>query len=598
MTDIREFIRAASGHGAKASLAVRGGRLVNVVSEEIYKADIAILGDRIIAVGDIADHIGSETEIVDASGKYLCPGMIDGHLHVECSKLSITSFAKAVVPLGTTSIVTGLDQIIVVGGPAAAREFLDEARQTPLKVFWGAPCKTPYTMPRSTVGHYFGPQDHLATHHWPECVGIWETVREFIQEEDADVLKAIEIAEASRLPLLGCCPMTRGARLDAYQQARVRADHESYTPEEMLEKLRAGMHVVVRESSISHFLSDNLRIVTEMGVKALRRISFCTDDVVASDILARGHLDNMVRMAIAMGISPMAAIQMATINGADALRIDDKVGSISPGRAADILLVNDLRDFKIEAVIAKGALAARDGRMAVDLAPPPRSEALLHSIKLEPVKPEEIVVPITGAGDSADVLAIAVTPEKIFVRTRRDVTLPVRDGRVQADIGQDVQYITVVERYGKTRNRPVAFTSGFGLKAGAMASSTAPDDNNIICIGTNPEDMAVAINHLIANQGGQVVVRDGKVLEFLHLPIGGIVADIEPQAMAEKELRLDDAVRSLGCDLPWPFMYMFVLQITAIPDYAITDLGVVDCVNLKVISPMIQATGNDIGAAA
>ncbi|MGN8113253.1 adenine deaminase [Labrys sp. 22185] len=598
MTDIREFIRAASGHGAKASLAVRGGRLVNVVSEEIYKADIAILGDRIIAVGDIADHIGSETEIVDASGKYLCPGMIDGHLHVECSKLSITSFAKAVVPLGTTSIVTGLDQIIVVGGPAAAREFLDEARQTPLKVFWGAPCKTPYTMPRSTVGHYFGPQDHLATHHWPECVGIWETVREFIQEEDADVLKAIEIAEASRLPLLGCCPMTRGARLDAYQQARVRADHESYTPEEMLEKLRAGMHVVVRESSISHFLSDNLRIVTEMGVKALRRISFCTDDVVASDILARGHLDNMVRMAIAMGISPMAAIQMATINGADALRIDDKVGSISPGRAADILLVNDLRDFKIEAVIAKGALAARDGRMAVDLAPPPRSEALLHSIKLEPVKPEEIVVPITGAGDSADVLAIAVTPEKIFVRTRRDVTLPVRDGRVQADIGQDVQYIIVVERYGKTRNRPVAFTSGFGLKAGAMASSTAPDDNNIICIGTNPEDMAVAINHLIANQGGQVVVRDGKVLEFLHLPIGGIVADIEPQAMAEKELRLDDAVRSLGCDLPWPFMYMFVLQITAIPDYAITDLGVVDCVNLKVISPMIQATGNDIGAAA
>ncbi|MDT3376148.1 adenine deaminase [Labrys neptuniae] len=598
MTDIREFIRAASGHGAKASLAVRGGRLVNVVSEEIYKADIAILGDRIIAVGDIADHIGPETEIVDASGKYLCPGMIDGHLHVECSKLSITSFAKAVVPLGTTSIVTGLDQIIVVGGPAAAREFLDEARQTPLKVFWGAPCKTPYTMPRSTVGHYFGPQDHLATHHWPECVGIWETVREFIQEEDADVLKAIEIAEASRLPLLGCCPMTRGARLDAYQQARVRADHESYTPEEMLEKLRAGMHVVVRESSISHFLSDNLRIVTEMGVKALRRISFCTDDVVASDILARGHLDNMVRMAIAMGISPMAAIQMATINGADALRIDDKVGSISPGRAADILLVNDLRDFKIEAVIAKGALAARDGRMAVELAPPPRSEALLHSIKLEPVKPEEIVVPVTGAGDSADVLAIAVTPEKIFVRTRRDVTLPVKDGRVQADIGQDVQYITVVERYGKTRNRPVAFTSGFGLKAGAMASSTAPDDNNIICIGTNPEDMAVAINHLIANQGGQVVVRDGKVLEFLHLPIGGIVADIEPQAMAEKELRLDDAVRSLGCDLPWPFMYMFVLQITAIPDYAITDLGVVDCVNLKVISPMIQAAGSDIGAAA
>lgn len=598
MTDIREFIRAASGKEAKATLAVRGGRLVNVVSEEIYQADIAIYGERIIAVGDISDHIGPDTKIVDATGKYLAPGMIDGHLHVECSKLSLTSFAKAVVPLGTTSIVSGLDQIIVVGGPAAAREFLDEARQTPLKVFWGAPCKTPYTMPRSTVGHYFSPEDHLATHHWPECVGIWETVREFIQEEDADVLKALEIAETSRLPVLGCCPMTRGARLNGYMQSGVRADHESYTPEEMLEKLRAGMHVVVRESSISHFLDDNLRIVTEMGVKALRRISFCTDDVVASDILSRGHLDNMVRMAIAMGISPMAAIQMATINGAEALRIDHKVGSISPGRIADILIVDDLRNFGIEAVIANGAVAARDGKMAVELTPPVRSEALLKSVKVKPVSADEIVVPYTGSGDTADVLAIAVTPEKIFVRTRRDVKLPVKDGKVLADLDQNVQYVTVVERYGKTRNRPVAFTSGFGVKTGAIASSTAPDDNNIICIGANPEDMAVAINHLIAKNGGQVVVKDGKVIEFLHLPIGGIVSDIDPQEMAALETRLDDAARALGCDLPWPFMYMFVLQITAIPDYAITDLGVVDCVNLKIISPLLPEAGASVRPVA
>lgn len=598
MTDIREFIRAASGKEAKATLAVRGGRLVNVVSEEIYQADIAIYGERIIAIGDISDHVGPNTQIVDATGKYLCPGMIDGHLHVECSKLSLTSFAKAVVPLGTTSIVSGLDQIIVVGGPDAAREFLDEAKQTPLKVFWGAPCKTPYTMPRSTVGHYFSPEDHLATHHWPECVGIWETVREFIQEEDEDVLKALEIGERSRLPVLGCCPMTRGARLNGYMQSGVRADHESYTPEEMLEKLRAGMHVVVRESSISHFLSDNLRIVTEMGVKALRRISFCTDDVVASDILARGHLDNMVRMAIAMGISPMAAIQMATINGAEALRIDHKVGSISPGRIADILIVDDLRNFGVEAVIANGAVAARDGRMAVELMPPVRSEALLKSVRVEPVTAADLAVPYAGGGDSADVLAIAVTPEKIFVRTRHDVKLPVRDGKVLADVGQNVQYVTVVERYGKTQNRLVAFTSGFGLKTGAIASSTAPDDNNIICIGANPEDMAVAINHLIANNGGQVVVKDGKVVEFLHLPIGGIVSDIDPQEMAALETRLDEAARALGCDLPWPFMYMFVLQITAIPDYAITDLGVVDCVNLEIISPLLPEPGATARAIA
>jgi adenine deaminase len=336
-----------------------------------------------------------------------------------------------------------------------------------------------------------------------------------------------------------------------------------------------------------------------MGVKALRRISFCTDDVVASDILARGHLDNMVRMAIAMGISPMTAIQMATINGAEALRIDDKVGSISPGRAADILIVNDLRDFHIEAVVANGILAARGGQMAVELVAPQRSAALLQSVNAKPVTAADIVVPFDGKTSSADVLAIAVTPEKIFVRTRRDVVLPVVGGKVLADPVRNVQYVTVVERYGKTQNRPVAFTSGFNLKSGAIASSTAPDDNNIICIGVDPEDMAVAINHLIANNGGQVVVDKGKVIEFLHLPIGGIVSDIEPHEMAAAEIRLDEAARSLGCDLPWPFMYMFVLQITAIPDYAITDLGVVDCVNLRIISPLhpdIPGTADTLAA--
>src|SRR5690606_154688 len=223
------------------------------------------------------------------------------------------------------------------------------------------------------------------THSWPECVGIWETVREFVDTMDDHVLQAIEIAEKSRLPILGCSPMCRGSRLNSYLQAGVRSDHESYTADEMLEKLRKGMHVVIRESSISHFLTENLRIVTEMGVTATSRISFCTDDVVASDILERGHLDNMVRMAIAMGISPMVAIQMATINGAEALRIGQKVGSISPGLAADILLVKDLQDFRVSAVIAKGRLAARAGQLVEPLSPPARSSLVTQTFKVDRV---------------------------------------------------------------------------------------------------------------------------------------------------------------------------------------------------------------------
>ena len=586
--ELRQRIRAGRGE-IKAELIIRGGQLVNVVSEENYPADVAVSGGRVVATGKVDAYVGHETRVIDAAGQYLCPGLIDGHLHVECSKMSITSFAKAVVPLGTTSIISGLDQVLVVAGLEGARAFLDEAKAGPLKVFWGAPCKTPYTLPRSNVGHYFGPADHEATHGWPECVGIWETVREFVQEMDGDALAAIEIAQRNRLPVLGCAPMARGANLNSYLAAGVRLDHESYTADEMLEKLRNGMFVVIRESSISHFLEENLRLVTEMGISATRRISFCTDDVVAADILKRGHLDNMVRMAIAMGISPLTAIQMATINSAEAYRIDHLVGCIAPGRIADILIVDDLRQFRIERVVTNGRLVAANGKLTAPLNPPARGAHLTQTFKVDPVTPAEIAVKGRGGGAQQPVLAMAVTPEQIFVRKRRDVTLPMQGGLVQADVAQDVQYITVIERYGRTRNRPTAFVSGFGLKSGALATSTAPDDNNIVCVGANAEDMAVAINHLIANNGGQVVVDKGKVVAFLPLPIGGLVADIEPAEMARIEEELDDAARSLGCNLPWPFMYMFVLQITAIPDYAITDLGPIDCLALKVFDPVEAA---------
>ena len=298
----------------------------------------------------------------------------------------------------------------------------------------------------------------------------------------------------------------------------------------------------------------------------------------------------MVRMTIAMGIEPITAIQMATINGAEALWIGQKVGSIAPGRAADILLVKSLEDFRVSAVVAKGRLAARDGRLIEDLAPPKRSAALTNTIGVEPIMAEDLAVRHDRANGEARVFTIAVTPEQIFVRKRRDATLPIHDGLVQADVGQDVQYLTVVERYGKTRHRPVAFVSGFGLRSGALATSTAPDDNNIVCVGTNPEDMAVAVNQIIVNNGGQVVVDGGNVVSFLPLPIGGIVSDLDPTEMARKEQELDHAAKSLGCNLPWPFMYMFVLQITAIPDFAMTDLGAIDCIRLEVVDPLQLAS--------
>src|SRR5215471_9356159 len=358
-----ELVDVALGR-SPADLVIRGGSLVNVFTEEIYPADVAVSGTKIAAVGDVSGQAGPDTRVVDASGAFLVPGLIDGHLHVECSKLSLTMFAHAVVPLGTTSIVSGLDQIFVVAGLAGVREFLDEAALGPLGVFWGAPSKLPYTFPESTVGHTFGPAEHAEAQGWPECVGLWETVQEFVFERDPKVMDAMDLAARRRLPVLSCAPLAEGAKIAALACAGFRADHECYSAEETLAKLRSGMYAMIRESSVAHFLNENLRVITEHRAKA-DRIAFCTDDVTATDVLSRGHLDHLVRMAIAQGLEPMRAIQMATINCAQIYRIDHLVGSISPGRVADILLVDDLQAFRVRQVVAKGALVASGGEMTV-----------------------------------------------------------------------------------------------------------------------------------------------------------------------------------------------------------------------------------------
>lgn len=585
MTNLKQLIRAGRGV-IPAHTVVLNGNLVNVMTAEVYKADVAIYEDTIVAVGDVTDYIGEETKTIDAKGKYLVPGLIDGHIHSECSKLSITSFAKAVVPCGTTSMISGLDEYISVAGLEGLQEVFAEIKASPLKVFWGAPYKTPYTFPQSTVAFNFTKEVHETVQQWPECYGVWETVREYVTEEDNDTLGAIEEASKNRLPVFGCAPMARGKELNGYLCAGIRLDHESYDHEEVVEKMRKGMHMLIRESSVTHFLKENIRGVTEVNPYLSRRVSFCTDDVTATDVLEKGHLDNVVRLAIKEGVEPITAIQMATINSAEAYRIDHLVGSISPGRIADILLVDDIENFKVETVITNGKLVAKDGKLSYELKAPKRSAILTSELKCAKTTKEDFQYKVGIENGEAKVLSMDVKGP--FVRKRRDVVLEVKDGIVQPDIEQDVLMVSVLERFGRNGNKSLAFCSGWNLKKGAMASSAAPDDNNIIVMGADAEDMSVAVNHLIENGGGQVVVADGKVIEFLPLPVGGIASDLEPEEIANWEKLVNKAANELGCDLPEPLMYMFFLPITAIPDYAITDVGPVDCIALDTFDPILE----------
>ena len=569
-----------------ADKVILNGILVNVMTSEIYPADVAIYKDTIVAVGDVSAYIGGNTEKIDAEGKYLVPGLIDGHIHSECSKLSITSFAKAVVPCGTTSMISGLDEYISVSGIEGLKEVFEEIKKSPLKVFWGAPYKTPYTFPESTISCNFNPEIHREVQKWPECFGVWETVREAVTEEDYNTLAAISEASKNRLPVFGCAPMARGNDLNGYLCAGVRLDHESYDHEEVVEKMRKGMHMLIRESSVTHFLKENIRAVTEVNPALARRVSFCTDDVIPSDIIEKGHVDNLVRLAIKEGVEPMTAIQMATINSAEAYRIDDKVGSICPGRIADILLVDSPESFVVEAVIAGGNLVARNKKLVYDLQAPKRSKVLSSKLKCELTTKEDFLYKVELKEGTAKVLSMDVKGP--FVRKRRDVILRVKDHIVLPDTTKDVAMVSVIERFGINGNKSLAFCSGWNLQKGAMASSAAPDDNNLIVMGVDAEDMSIAANYLIENGGGQVIVADGKILGFLPLPVGGIASDEEPETIAKMELELAAKAKELGCNLPEPLMYMFFLPITAIPDYAITDVGPVDCVSLTTFEPILE----------
>ena len=589
VSNLKELVRAGRAI-TPSDVVIKGGNMINVMSSEVYPADVAIYKDTIVAIGDVTDYIGEATKIIDATGKYLAPGLIDGHIHSECSKLSITSYAKAVVPRGTTSMISGLDEYISVSGLEGLQEIFKEIKQSPLKVFWGAPHQTPYTIPQSTVAFNFTEDVHREVQKWPECFGVWETVREFIQEEDEQTLGAMAVAAENNLPVFGCAPMCQGKDLNGYLATGVRLDHESYTHEEVVEKMRNGMHMLIRESSVTHFLEENIRAVTEVNPAFSRRVSFCTDDVTATDVLEKGHLDNVVRLAIKAGVSPMEAIQMATINSAEAYRIDHLVGSICPGRIADIVIVDAPETFNVLEVMTNGELVAKDKKLTIELNAPARSSILTSELKCPKVTAADFEYKVAIESGTAQVLSMDVKGP--FVRKRRDVTLKVENFIVQPDAEQDVAMVSVLERFGKNGNKSLAFCSGWKLKKGAMASSAAPDDNNIVVMGANAADMAVAVNHLIENGGGQVVVADGQVVEFLALPVGGICSDVEPEEMAAAEKVLNASAKELGCDLPEPLMYMFFLPITAIPDYAITDVGPVDCIKLEVFDPILELVQN------
>ena len=512
----------------KADLLIKGGQYVNVFTDEIYPADVAIKGEKIAYVGDCSHCIGEKTNVIDIQGSYLVPGLIDAHFHPEVAKLTITRLAEALVPTGTTTIFAGMDDLWAFSGIQGVRFALDKSKKTPLRVLYTPYSRVPVTgfEPASTVPYQFGAAEMEEVLKWPETHGPMDMIIDFILGQDKDMLKEMEITQAKGFLVHGHDPMESGPRMQALLSTGIRSDHVPLSASEVHEKLRAGMWVMLCESPIAHVLPDVVKVLTENKVNS-RHCTFCIDDIDTRDIFETGHIDHQIRTVIKSGLNPITAIQIATLNAAECHRMDHLLGSIAPGKIADIVVVDDLARFQVQKVFASGKLVAENGSVVDKLLSPEYPKTFYNTFHLaRKIEPDDLTIKIDKSAHSARVHVIQLSPKDLY-RSGKEASLPVVNGEIQPDLKNDILYCAVVERHKKSGRIGLGFVSGFNLNGGTILTTLAPPDGNIICLGSNKQDMAFAINHIVEIGGGQAAIKDGKVLAEVSLPIGGIMADVK-----------------------------------------------------------------------
>ncbi|MDP9003587.1 MAG: adenine deaminase [Verrucomicrobiota bacterium] len=563
MREIQHKLSVARGE-KPAELLFQNAQLVNVLSGEIHAADVAVDDGRVIGFGEY-----DAREIIDLDGAYLAPSLIDGHFHVESTMVTIPEFARAVVPHGTGAMVIDPHEYANVLGMDGIRYVLESSKNLPIDFFIMLPSCVPATH-LETAGARFTADDLAFMMSDDRIAGVAELMNYpgvFLGHESE--LAKIEAGRGKVID--GHAPGLRGKNLNAYALAGVRSDHESTELEEAREKLRLGMHLLVREGSTERNLEHIIALVTPQNSA---NCSFATDDKLPGDLVNEGHIDHSIRKAIAHGLAPITAIQMGTINTARYYRLKNH-GAIAPRYWADFIVFDDLAKFEIKRVYKKGALVAENGtylRAKNQTTEQPRS-----TMNLRYQAPADFEVRGNGA---KKIRVIEIVPHQIVTREIFE-TPPTRDGQIVSDPERDILKLVVVERHRATGNVGVGFVRGFGLKRGALASTVAHDAHNVVVVGVTDADILAAIQALETMRGGQVAVADGKVEAGLPLPIAGLVSDQPLEVVIDKIVELKAAAMRLGCKLDAPFMSLSFLSLSPIPALKLTDQGLVDAVNLK-----------------
>lgn len=570
-----------------ADLVIRNGRLVNVISGEIYPADITVCGRYIASVGKLPDGtVGPDTKVIDAQGKYLVPGFIDAHIHFESSMLSYTEFNRLVLTRGTTAVASDVMEVSIVSGYPAIKEIFKEAEDLPVKLVNPIVAFVPEDESIQTVGEPFCQDALEELLSMPDSVGFAETVPGIVLEKRPELWQMMELSKKYGKTMEGHAPELTGNELCAYASVGIRSNHECVSKEEALENIRNGIHLLIREGSAAKDLKECIRIITEDHADP-RFCSLVSDDIDMHYIIKNGHLDHKVRMAVEAGVDPVTAIQMVTINPAESLKIDDRYGSITPGKCADIVFLSDLKACEVTDVVANGILSLEEKKVVYPFKEYSYPEFMKHTVRLaRPVTAEDLVIRTEDDCKKARARVIGVSGTSL-ISEKLEADLKVREKALCSDIERDILHIACVERYGKNGNIGRAFVKGFGLKKGAMATSMGHDHHNITAVGADPTDMAIAVNRIAELDGGIVIVEEGKVVYELPLPVCGLLCVEDGLKAAETLGKMQDHLRENGCGMESPFMSLSFVTLT-IPAYAITDQGLIDVREMKPVSCLIS----------
>ena len=563
-----------------ADLVLRDGRWICVQSGEIVPGtDIAVKGDRIAYVGPDASHtIGELTEVIDASGRYLVPGLLDGHMHVESGMVTVTEFVRAAAPHGTTGMFIDPHEIANVFGLEGVRLMVEEAAVQPIHVWVQVPSCVPSAPGLETPGASIGPEEVAKAMSWDGIIGLGEMMNfpgVFLSDDKMHAEMAATVAAGKTIGGHYASP-DLGLPFHGYVVGGPQDDHEGTRVEDAIARVRQGMKPMLRYGSGWHDVAAQVKAITERGIDP-RHFILCTDDSHAETLVEEGHMDRVVRHAIDEGLEPITAIQMATLNTAEHFGLANDLGQIALGRYADILMVSDLNHFKADIVIAKGEIIAESGELVVELSSYPYPDWAINSMHLgKELTSDDFKLMMDR--DQTSVMANIIGVIENQAPTKKiSGEMQVVDGEVGVDLEKDILKLALVERHKGTGGVIVGLVHGFGLtEKCAIGTTVAHDSHHMIVVGTDESQMALAANKLGEMEGGQIVVLDGNVIGQVELPIAGLMSNEPAVIVAEKAAGILKGFRTCGCQMNNPNMQLSLLALVVIPELRISDLGLVD----------------------